>query len=292
MSLLGNQDQESGIRAWFARQFSDLDPDVLLDVWRDLEDARLGESGFGGDTAEIYAYRLLPFGPRHPLSDLAEDVQGQLAAGNLTRIARGFLAMHPYCEIRVGQLSHEQLMRDGVPPFTHRAHVQVRLRADADPAVTTPVVGDDETRFLLVRVDSGVDAASVRTTRFSDESSLLAHALGLRAPAVSFPRRTDLVSAFFSLLDREAVLALPSGSGDRSPEPTWDEDASVADLTDSSLDALDDLTRSGTDASARDADRATIGGQDLSRLVAEVRRRRFASRMRASAPVTDRSSRV
>ncbi len=34
-----------------------------LDVWSDLEQAHLGKNGFGGHTAEIYAYRLKPHNP-------------------------------------------------------------------------------------------------------------------------------------------------------------------------------------------------------------------------------------
>jgi hypothetical protein len=34
-----------------------------LDVWADLEDAYAGDHKFGGDTAEIYAYRLTPYRP-------------------------------------------------------------------------------------------------------------------------------------------------------------------------------------------------------------------------------------
>ena len=34
-----------------------------LDVWHDLELARRGEHGFGGHTAEIYAYRLAAESP-------------------------------------------------------------------------------------------------------------------------------------------------------------------------------------------------------------------------------------
>ncbi len=34
-----------------------------LDVWHELELALQGKNGFGGDTAEIYAYRLTPSNP-------------------------------------------------------------------------------------------------------------------------------------------------------------------------------------------------------------------------------------
>lgn len=34
-----------------------------LSLWSDLDDAYYGKSGFGGEVAEIYAYRLMPYAP-------------------------------------------------------------------------------------------------------------------------------------------------------------------------------------------------------------------------------------
>lgn len=35
----------------------------VLSVWMELEDALHGESGYGGDTAEIYIHRFMPYRP-------------------------------------------------------------------------------------------------------------------------------------------------------------------------------------------------------------------------------------
>ena len=34
-----------------------------LSIWSDLCEAKYGQSGYGGDTTEIYMYRLMPYDP-------------------------------------------------------------------------------------------------------------------------------------------------------------------------------------------------------------------------------------
>lgn len=38
-----------------------LSMDQVLGVWSDLEQAYFGKNGYGGDTAELYLYRFMPF---------------------------------------------------------------------------------------------------------------------------------------------------------------------------------------------------------------------------------------
>jgi hypothetical protein len=209
---MGLLNQETEVRAWLAQVFPDLHPDNVFGIWCELEDARLGQNGFGGDTAEIYAYLLLPSGPRYPISDLSDQTQGRLAAENLERIARGFQTVHSQCKICVEVPAEARWdwrpVDHGVLPWTHRVHVRVEFRPETDPAITAPGVPDEETRFLLVRVDGD----AVRTTRFRDKMDLLANVLGLVSPSVPAARRFELLSAFLAELDREAARALGSNS--------------------------------------------------------------------------------
>ena len=104
-----------------------------LILWRELEEARDGKNGYGGTVAEIYAYRLLPSGPRYPLSDLPEPMQAKIAAGNLTQILRHFQALHPKHEIGIETERRvfpaiDLQNDDAVPLFLHRIHVEVRPR--------------------------------------------------------------------------------------------------------------------------------------------------------------------
>lgn len=45
--------------------FSNLSMRQVVDVWSDLTDAYYGRNGYGGNTAEVYIYRLLPYGKPH-----------------------------------------------------------------------------------------------------------------------------------------------------------------------------------------------------------------------------------
>lgn len=93
-------------------------------VWEELEDARLGANGFGGDVAEIYAYRLTP--STDSLDPSKEEAWGRVAADNLMFILRRFRELYPECEIHLDGADDPLDVVDGqIQPFTHRIHVQV-----------------------------------------------------------------------------------------------------------------------------------------------------------------------
>jgi hypothetical protein len=56
------------LTSWLLRMIPQVPIDNLLDVWWELETAHEGQNGFSGHVAEIYAYRLLPSGPRYPIT--------------------------------------------------------------------------------------------------------------------------------------------------------------------------------------------------------------------------------
>lgn len=113
-----------------------------LGVWHDLERALAGKNGYGGDVAEIYAFRLVPAGITR-LSDpsfitgvtevqarLDEAEVARIAARNLTLILRQFVDLHEGVEIGIEEGPREFRFFDPrvetVPPFAHRVHVRVR----------------------------------------------------------------------------------------------------------------------------------------------------------------------
>lgn len=100
----------------------ELPVDQALGIWFDLERALEGKNGYGGDVAEIYAYRLVP--PRHKGS--TEEEQARVAGRNLTRLLRYFVDLHRGAEIEDADESRviDPLAED-FPPFAHRTHLRV-----------------------------------------------------------------------------------------------------------------------------------------------------------------------
>jgi hypothetical protein len=84
----------------------DLPADAALGVWYDLERALAGKNGFGGDVAEIYAYRLVPrrlvdktdpsfiTGATEAEEEAAKVELARVAGVNMTRILRHFAKLH------------------------------------------------------------------------------------------------------------------------------------------------------------------------------------------------------
>lgn len=97
----------------------------LIALWVQLEDAYQGENGFGGDTAEIYAYTLLDHSPlvekgrETSMGREAAEERAQQAAEALEAVLYHFAAVRQ-CEIEV---DGEELCE--VEPFDHRVHVRV-----------------------------------------------------------------------------------------------------------------------------------------------------------------------
>lgn len=99
---------------------------ALLGVWLDLERALEGKNGYGGDVAEIYAYRLTP--PH--LADLATIAT--TAGHNLTRLLREFVELHAGVEVGIEVERGQREFRpfdpraETIMPFGHRIHLRVR----------------------------------------------------------------------------------------------------------------------------------------------------------------------
>ena len=98
--------------------------DQWLSVWDDLTRAYFGKNGFGGNTAEIYAYRFFPYSPRESsvLTKEETDEQNQLAKEAFTLIVQRF--MHQWnCEVSIDGLEwFAWFLKD---TFDYRCAVQV-----------------------------------------------------------------------------------------------------------------------------------------------------------------------
>lgn len=110
--------------------------DQALDVWADLEDAYRDEHGYGGDIAEIYAYRLMPYSPRAHVGsdDVAQRQLARDAGLALVAICKMF-EQRRECRIEIETNRDEWdgldqwLSKGGL--MVHREHVRVtRKRPD------------------------------------------------------------------------------------------------------------------------------------------------------------------
>lgn len=99
-----------------------------LGIWSELEAAYYGKNGFGGTTAEIYAYRLQPCNPLL-YSDLelsSKKVKGEAAiqaAKTMYQLLHHFNQEHNGCSIYVnGKHFGYWVART---PFEHRWHIRI-----------------------------------------------------------------------------------------------------------------------------------------------------------------------
>lgn len=103
-----------------------------LDLLHELELCYYGENGFGSDTAEVYAYQLLPHSPSaagpppQPGSIFYEEWvrRAHEAADNLGAVLKEFMSYRPDVAVEIDD--HEPFDKDHpVAPFAHRVHVRI-----------------------------------------------------------------------------------------------------------------------------------------------------------------------
>lgn len=112
----------------------------LMKLWGELTEARLGKNGFGGDTAEIYAYRFTAYNPlahghtRHgDMSKQAVDDCDGLAANCLAALCEEFERAYE-CTVKIDEDSIKGwLIGRSETPYDWRAHVQVIGEKDGVP---------------------------------------------------------------------------------------------------------------------------------------------------------------
>lgn len=100
----------------------------LMRVWGELVEAYHGVNGYGGDTAEVYAYRLMGRNPAAEASSTGYRSGG--AVRKQERVARLAFAqlctafeLEYGCEVRIDDHKPEDWVM--VTRFDHRAHVKV-----------------------------------------------------------------------------------------------------------------------------------------------------------------------
>jgi hypothetical protein len=107
----------------------EFDLDTLLSVWFDLERALEGKNGYGGDVAEIYAYRCVPEHLRQHDSHEEAVKLAQTAGRNLTRLLRHFVELHEDVEIGIETDPREfrpiDPRTEPFPAFDHRVHIRI-----------------------------------------------------------------------------------------------------------------------------------------------------------------------
>lgn len=113
---------------------STLSIEQILSLWMELEDAYRGENGYGGDTAEVYGYTLMPDSPTAHSPDMprqfeeARKEQGLLASAAVVAICKYF-EQQRNCRV-YAMSSRDEGKRVGKwllkVPIEHRIHLRVK----------------------------------------------------------------------------------------------------------------------------------------------------------------------
>lgn len=100
-----------------------------LGIWDELWQAYYNDNGYGGDTAEIYAYRLMPNIPTLNLKIESLKVETseayKIAQSSLYNLLEKF-GHENDCIIKVNGKTLRQWLKTEF--FTHRCHVQIIRR--------------------------------------------------------------------------------------------------------------------------------------------------------------------
>lgn len=102
-----------------------------IGIWSDLLEAYYGVNGYGGNVAEIYAYRLQEYNPTahsEVFTNLREEAASELAVASARRL-QGLIGL--FCE----RYDDARISIDGTTwrhwhsPLAHRCHVKVTRKA-------------------------------------------------------------------------------------------------------------------------------------------------------------------
>ena len=101
-----------------------------LEIWSELWQAYFGKNGYGGDTAEIYTYCVMPDSPGKNLNEERQSEYGLQAAKSLYSLLTKF--SHDYdCKIEImttrdiGKEIGEWMFEE---PLFHLCHVRVKAK--------------------------------------------------------------------------------------------------------------------------------------------------------------------
>ena len=99
-----------------------------LSIWSELWQAYYGKNGYGGDTAEIYAYRLMPYSPSFNMTgETFQESNDELrinAVNSLVALCNQF-AKENDCVIEIDKCPLDKWVSLIGREFDHRCHVRV-----------------------------------------------------------------------------------------------------------------------------------------------------------------------
>lgn len=97
----------------------------VVGIWDELRDAMEGKNGFGGDTAEIYAYRLMPNSPSQVLTREGNKEDIVRASKSLVEIIDMFRETYGG-NFLINGINYRQWQKKYGQTFDHRVHVQFK----------------------------------------------------------------------------------------------------------------------------------------------------------------------
>ncbi len=96
----------------------------LMKLWAELNEAWHGINGFGGDTAEIYSYRLQPYSPMARTGNIQRGILCHNAAYALVNLVEIFCGEYK-CAATIDNVPPRK-WQDEIDIFDHRAHVRIK----------------------------------------------------------------------------------------------------------------------------------------------------------------------
>lgn len=99
-----------------------------LSIWSDLWQAYYGNNAYGSDTAEIYAYRVMPYSPTFNMSgETFQESNDELrinAVNSLVALCKKF-AKENDCVIEINRFPLDKWISTIGREFDYRCHVRV-----------------------------------------------------------------------------------------------------------------------------------------------------------------------
>lgn len=96
-----------------------------LGIWDDLRDALEGKHHFGSDTAEIYAYRLMPNNPSETLKGEKDNDDILHAAKSLVELIEIFTQHHDGITVLIHDMKPQAWLKKYGKTFDWRVQVKV-----------------------------------------------------------------------------------------------------------------------------------------------------------------------
>ena len=166
-----------------------------LCVWTDLELALAGRHGFGGHTAEIYLYRLMPYDPAAHTAlpsarrDEAETAMNRMATENLCELVEYFIQTREECaDVRIQGVSFSEWSRE---ILAYRVQVEVVPKRAVAPASAPRSEGSNEAKEVFHRFQASLEKEviapfkkAMEEYRAGFDEALKAHSEKLRIGAL------------------------------------------------------------------------------------------------------------